>query len=105
MGKYRLKEKNLNAVLVKTFYQNDKKQEHAEYFRQVARNKQVEDEPHEEVSWDTKKEVHQQYQNSEELLNKALSAFNFGQSFIKWVNTFYGNIQSCVKNRKVQARK
>ena len=31
-------------------------------------------------------------------LNKALSAFNFGQSFIKWVNTFYGNIQSCVMN-------
>ena len=31
-------------------------------------------------------------------LNKALSAFNFGQSFVKWVNTFYGNIQSCVMN-------
>ena len=31
-------------------------------------------------------------------LNKALSAFNFGQSFIKWVNTFYSNIQSCVMN-------
>ena len=25
-------------------------------------------------------------------LNKVLSAFNFGQSFIKWVNTFYCNI-------------
>ena len=31
-------------------------------------------------------------------LNKALSAFNFGQSFIKWVNTFYSNVQSCVMN-------
>ena len=31
-------------------------------------------------------------------LNKALSAFNFGQSFIKWVNTFYSNIQSCNMN-------
>ena len=31
-------------------------------------------------------------------LNKVLSAFNFGQSFIKWVNTFYSNIQSCVMN-------
>ena len=31
-------------------------------------------------------------------LNKALSAFNFSQSFIKWVNTFYSNIQSCVMN-------
>ena len=31
-------------------------------------------------------------------LNKALSAFNFGQSFMKWVNTFYSNIQSCVMN-------
>ena len=31
-------------------------------------------------------------------LNKALSAFNIGQSFIKWVNTFYCNIQSCVMN-------
>ena len=31
-------------------------------------------------------------------LNKALSAFNFGKSFIKWVNTFYSNIQSCVMN-------
>lgn len=31
-------------------------------------------------------------------LNKALLAFNFGQSFIKWVNMFYFNIQSCVMN-------
>jgi len=31
-------------------------------------------------------------------LNKALLAFNFGQSFIRWVNTFYSNIQSCVMN-------
>ena len=31
-------------------------------------------------------------------LTKALSAFNFGSSFIKWVNTFYSNIQSCVMN-------
>ena len=31
-------------------------------------------------------------------LNMALSAFNFGQSFIKWVNAFYSNIQSCVMN-------
>ena len=28
-------------------------------------------------------------------LKKALSAFNFGQSFIKWIDTFYCNIQSC----------
>ena len=33
-------------------------------------------------------------------LNKALSACNFGQSFIKWVNTFYCNIQSCVMNNR-----
>ena len=33
-----------------------------------------------------------------EYLNKALSAFNFGESFIKWVNIFYRNIQSCVMN-------
>ena len=31
-------------------------------------------------------------------LNKTLSAFNFGQSFIKWVNAFDSNIQSCVMN-------
>ena len=31
-------------------------------------------------------------------LNKALAAFNFGQSFIKWINTFYSNIQSYVMN-------
>ena len=31
-------------------------------------------------------------------LSKVLSAFNFGQSFIKWVNSFYSNIQSCVMN-------
>ena len=31
-------------------------------------------------------------------LNKALLAFNFGESFIKWVNTFYCNIKSCVTN-------
>ncbi|KAL9965346.1 hypothetical protein ACROYT_G029135 [Oculina patagonica] len=31
-------------------------------------------------------------------LNKALLAFNFGESFIKWVSTFYCNIKSCVTN-------
>ena len=31
-------------------------------------------------------------------LTKTLSAFNFGQSFIKWINTFYNNIKSCVMN-------
>ena len=31
-------------------------------------------------------------------LSKTLSAFNFGRSFIKWVNTFYCNIKSCVLN-------
>lgn len=31
-------------------------------------------------------------------LNKALLAFNFGESFIKWVITFYCNIKSCVTN-------
>ncbi|KAL9959736.1 hypothetical protein ACROYT_G033090 [Oculina patagonica] len=31
-------------------------------------------------------------------LNKALLAFNFGKSFIKWVRTFYCNIKSCVTN-------
>ena len=29
-------------------------------------------------------------------LDKALSAFNLSQSFIKWVNKFYFKIQSCV---------
>ena len=31
-------------------------------------------------------------------LNKALMAFNFEESFINWVNTFYRNIQSYVTN-------
>lgn len=31
-------------------------------------------------------------------LYKALSAFNFGPSFIHWVQTFYKNISSCVLN-------
>ena len=31
-------------------------------------------------------------------LSKTLTAFNFGRPFIKWVNTFYCNIKSCVMN-------
>jgi len=31
-------------------------------------------------------------------LRKALQAFNFGESFINWVDTMYNNIQSCVMN-------
>ena len=32
-------------------------------------------------------------------LFKALQLFNFGPSLIKWVRTFYSNIQSCIINR------
>ena len=33
-----------------------------------------------------------------DFLNKCLELFNFGPDFIKWVNIFYKNIQSCVIN-------
>ena len=33
-------------------------------------------------------------------LYRALSAFNFGPSFIHWVNTFYANVSSCVLNNR-----
>ena len=31
-------------------------------------------------------------------LYKALERFNFGPSFIKWIQTFYNNLSSCVLN-------
>ena len=31
-----------------------------------------------------------------DFLNKCLELFNFGPEFIRWVNIFYKNIQSCV---------
>ena len=33
-----------------------------------------------------------------DFLNKCLELFNFGPEFIRWVNIFYKNIQSCVIN-------
>ena len=33
-----------------------------------------------------------------DFVNKCLQLFNFGPDFIKWVNIFYKNIQSCVIN-------
>ena len=33
-----------------------------------------------------------------EFLYKALECFNFGPSFIKWIQTFYNNLSSCVLN-------
>ena len=33
-----------------------------------------------------------------QFLDKTLTAFNFGPSFIQWVHTFYQNISSCVLN-------
>ena len=34
-----------------------------------------------------------------EFLYKALECFNFGPSFIKWIQTFYNNLSSCVLNK------
>ena len=34
-------------------------------------------------------------------LNKTLHKFNFGDSFIKWVNTFYKDVSSCIMNNGV----
>ena len=36
-----------------------------------------------------------------DFLNKCLELFNFGPEFIRWVNIFYKNIQSCVINNGV----
>ena len=33
-----------------------------------------------------------------DFLNKCLELFNFGPEFIRWVNIFYKNIQSCIVN-------
>ena len=33
-----------------------------------------------------------------DFLNKCLELFNFGPEFMRWVNIFYKNIQSCVIN-------
>ena len=33
-----------------------------------------------------------------EFLYKALECSNFGPSFIKWIQTFYNNLSSCVLN-------
>ena len=35
-----------------------------------------------------------------DFLNKCLELFNFGPEFIRWVNIFYKNIQSCVINNE-----
>ena len=31
-------------------------------------------------------------------MKKTLEAFNFGESFINWINVFYNDSQSCVYN-------
>ena len=33
-----------------------------------------------------------------DFLNKCLELFNFGPDFIRWVNTFYKNVKSCIIN-------
>jgi len=35
---------------------------------------------------------------SRDFLFRTLSAFGFGPSFTRWINTFYNNISSCVLN-------
>jgi len=34
-------------------------------------------------------------------LLKCLQYFNFGPDFIRWISTFYNNIQSCVINNGI----
>ena len=33
-----------------------------------------------------------------DFLNKCLELFNFGPGFLRWVNTFYKNVKSCIIN-------
>ena len=39
-----------------------------------------------------------------DFLYKCLEAFNFGEDFMRWVKTFYKNIESCTLNRRIGER-